>query len=117
MIVNVENSTAVSIMWLKPEKPNGYVLEYQIVYYGFQPNVLSFIFLHNLTVFTLQVKVSTETSVIDGPHTFTLENETNTFVVISGLQSGLTYEFLVRVYLVQLKSIALLVAFNPFKIF
>ncbi len=54
--------------------------------------------LHNFTAFTLQVKESTETSVIiDGPHTFTLENETNTFVVITGLQSGLTYEFLVRV--------------------
>ncbi len=37
--IKVENSTAVSITWMKPEKPNGYILEYQVVYYGFKPNV------------------------------------------------------------------------------
>ncbi len=46
--------------------------------------------------------MSSEISVIDGPHTVTLKNETNTSVVISGLQSGLTYEFLVGIFCTDL---------------
>ncbi len=90
---------------MKPEKPNGYVFEYQVVYYRSKPNVKFYLLTYFHTklyyICTIQIKVSTEISVIDGPHTVTLENETNTFVVISGLQSGLTYKFLVHVFCIQ----------------
>ncbi len=105
--IKVENSTAVSITWMKPEKPNGYI-------FGVSSRLLRFqteckvLFTDNfhtkplLHLHYIQVKMSSEISVIDGPHTVTLKNETNTFVVISGLQSGLTYEFLVRIFCTDL---------------
>ncbi len=37
--VKVENSTTVSVAWAKPQKPNGNILEYQIIFYGFKLTV------------------------------------------------------------------------------
>ena len=33
----VLNETAVSLVWYTPDSPNGIILEYQVIYYGYKP--------------------------------------------------------------------------------
>ena len=37
--VKFETSTVVSVTWVQPETPNGDINEYEVIYYGFKPEV------------------------------------------------------------------------------
>ena len=36
-MLEVINATAVRLIWSTPDPPNGIILEYQIIYYGYEP--------------------------------------------------------------------------------
>ena len=46
VIVKVENATAVSITWSEPNNPNGNILEYQIIFFGFKTISVSSLLRH-----------------------------------------------------------------------
>jgi len=35
--LEVLNETAVSLSWAPPDSPNGVILEYEVIYYGYKP--------------------------------------------------------------------------------
>lgn len=35
--VEILNETAVSLSWASPDSPNGVIVEYEVIYYGYKP--------------------------------------------------------------------------------
>ena len=107
--LEVLNETAISLSWAPPDSPNGVILEYEVIYYGYKPVENSKVkqsafFLCSASLF-LKILFQDENEkldVLDGPNTISLvlgrENFTHSLNVL-GLVPGYQYDFKVTLIL------------------
>jgi hypothetical protein len=82
LVHTVLNETAVMLVWFPPDIPNGILIEYQVIYYGYDP---------------LKETQKEQQTVLDGPTLVSVPaKENNNNLTIVDLVPGLNYEIKLR---------------------
>ena len=96
------NETAVRLSWATPDSPNGIILEYQVIYYGYKPVtakrvniVYSLLSACNKILYYISQQASNQIEIADGPKVINVpakggENPVYT-IIINDLVAGLSY--------------------------